>query len=655
MPVHCTTFVQSRRGRNPAPEMPTRNDGIGLCGWFSRAMDGHSARRRLRQMTLALAALLSVGFLIFGTAPPARADEDDWAITRYAVTAETDEQSVTRVTVDFDFDFGDTPGHGPYVVQPIRQRIAGDPDHWRSMPITEVSVASSTGAPATAEEDVEGGALQVRIGDKDVEVSGVQSYRLTYTVRGLTTPGVAPGGGDELSWNVIGTEWEVPISNISVTLSGPASVSAVACSTGATGTQGGCASSAADGTRATATAGVVEPGNSLTLNTEWPTGTFPTAPLLTERRHLGNTFAPSPAAIGIGVLLAALGAGGLARARRAGADERWVGLTPGTTPVDGVEVPTTRGRSDAPVTVRFTPPDDARPGQIGTLIDGVVHHHDVTATLIDLAVRGHLRIEEVPPDETSSDPQDWRLVATGAQRRDLLPYEVELLDGVLDADSPLKLSELGSSYATTLASIQKGLHSDVTDRGWFRSAPTALRGRWYGIGVALVLGGVALALALAFTVGWGLVGLGVIAVGIATFFVASKMTARTAVGSAVLDQAKGFQLYLETAEANQIKFEEGQDLFSRYLPYAIAFGVAERWAKVFRDLAAQGVRLPEPSWYVGSWTGAAFANASFTSQLTAFSSQATAAMTSATVASSGGSGFSSGAGGGVGGGGGGGW
>ena len=45
--------------------------------------------------------------------------------------------------------------------------------------------------------------------------------------------------------------------------------------------------------------------------------------------------------------------------------------------------------------MQFTPPAGLRPGQIGTLIDEVANPVDVTATIIDLAVRGFLRIEEI--------------------------------------------------------------------------------------------------------------------------------------------------------------------------------------------------------------------------------------------------------------------
>ena len=86
-----------------------------------------------------------------------------------------------------------------------------------------------------------------------------------------------------------------------------------------------------------------------------------------------------------------------------------------------------------------------------------------------------------------------------------------------------------------------------------------------------------------------------------------RMAARTADGSAVLAQSLGFKQYLVTAEANQIRFEEAQDIFSRYLPYAIVFGVADRWARVFDEVAesaaAAGQSLDVPTWYVFSGGG----------------------------------------------------
>ena len=78
---------------------------------------------------------------------------------------------------------------------------------------------------------------------------------------------------------------------------------------------------------------------------------------------------------------------------------------------------------------------------------------------------------------------------------------------------------------------------------------------------------------------------------------------RSGVGRAYTDQVEGFRTYIETAEADQLRFEEGEDIFSKYLPWAIVFGLAERWA----DLCAQLVRMGRlsaepPVWYYGPYS-----------------------------------------------------
>ena len=120
----------------------------------------------------------------------------------------------------------------------------------------------------------------------------------------------------------------------------------------------------------------------------------------------------------------------------------------------------------------------------------------------------------------------------------------------------------------------------------------------------------------------------------------------------MLEQARGFELYLRTAEKDQLKFEEGIDVFSRYLPYAMIFGVAERWTKLFVQLGAEGRYQADTSWYHGTdlyhSTGLFYAGLnSFSQDFSHSLSQATAAATAAQAASSsssGDSGFSGGGG-----------
>ncbi|GAA1846381.1 DUF2207 domain-containing protein [Microlunatus capsulatus] len=620
-----------------------------------------------------LATTAVLGLLLLLAVPgTAAADEDDWAVTRYDLTARAASDGTIDVRVAFDFDFAGTAGHGPHVTLPLRQEIAGDPDHYRGFEVTDVTAASPSGAPAQVETDEDGGALAIRVGDEDVEVDGVQSYEIGYRIRGVVNPGTGAGGQDEIFWNVVGDQWEVPLSAVTVTLSGPAPVVGARCAVGQDGADAACAAADVSGDAVTYRQDRVEPGSGLTVVAAWPAGTFVGAePVLLPRRNLGNTFTVAPLTAGLAGAVALLGAGAvLARARRGGRDRQHVGLTPGLAPVGGASAPSGPRDRRAPVAVRFTPPDGVRPGELGTLVDEVAHTHDVTATVVDLAVRGHLRIVETGGPGGSgkaggagkgAEDRSWRLVRTAAgdrPREPLLAYEELVLQRVFGSRDEVDLDDLGVSFAGAVGEVQKALYAAVTEQGWFTGNPATVRGRWYGLGAGVLVAGAVLTLVLALTVGWGLVGLAVVGVGVVLLVAAHAMPARTPAGSAVLDQAVGFQLYLETAEAEQIRFEEGEDLFSRYLPHAIAFGVAERWARVFAELAARGHAVPLPTWYVGTqpFLFATAGGASFADTLGAFSQAATTSMTAATAGTGGASGMSSGsAGGGVGGGGGGGW
>jgi uncharacterized membrane protein len=203
------------------------------------------------------------------------------------------------------------------------------------------------------------------------------------------------------------------------------------------------------------------------------------------------------------------------------------------------------------------------------------------------------------------------------------------------------------------------LYDDVTREGWFRGDPSSVRTRWAFYGLLLAAAGGGLTWLLATRTSYGLLGVAVLVSGVLLLALAPRMPARTAKGTALLAQANGFRTYLEKAEANQIRFEEGEDIFSRYLPYAIVFGVTERWAKVFAELAASGATLATPTWYIGSGyaQGLLFNYAAFGSSMDNFSTSTSGSIAAATPSSSGSSGFGGGgfSGGGGGGGGGGSW
>ena len=627
-----------------------------------------TADRPARSPRLAVAAALFAALfaLVVALAPPARAATSGNEITRYDVAVTLAPDGAMAVVMDFDFDFGDDPGHGPYLTLPTSVPYDGEFDRVYEYAAVTATSDDDGAAPAGVDLEEENGWLQIRIGDEGKDdVRGVHRYVLSYTVRGLVNAAATTDAGDELYWNVIGDRWEIPLSRLTVTVDGPGTVQQVGCFAGPVGSTGACDGAAADGTRAQFVQGALAPREPLTIVASYPAGTFTgAAPILRERWSPAKAFALTPFT-GTATAVVLLGGLGLVlgRGRQRGRDQQYLDQVPGLTPQR--DQPGGVGPRDrrTPIAVHFTPPAGFRAGQLGTLIDERADPRDVTATIVDLAVRGYLRIEQVAEANVLGRGADWRLerlrgpgdVAGDA----LVGFERTLLDGIFPGRAAVNLSELKATFAASMTTVQAELYADVTARGWFRGNPSTVRTRWYLAGGALTVVGLGLTILLAGFTHWGLVGLSVLAVAIAILAVARTAPARTAEGTAVLAQTLGFRQYLATAEADQLRFEEGEDLFSRYLPHAIVFGLTERWAAVFARLAAQGRAVAEPGWYVGPgyqvgafWLG----SNSFGHAVESFSAIATESISAPTPGSSGTSGFSGGAaGGGGGGGGGGGW
>jgi hypothetical protein len=591
------------------------------------------------------------------TAQVSHADAGE-AITSYQVSLVLAQNDTMHVTETIDYSFNDAGHHGIERIIPLQ--FSYDQDRYREYPISNIHVSSPTHAPADVNKSI-GAEADLKVGNPDKDdVTGHQTYVLSYDLRGIVN---SFEDHQELYWNAIGDEWSVPVEAGTVTVKGPAAVRKVACFRGAQASTDTC-SGKIDATTGIARFSTTDLAVSqgMTIVASFPPGTFPNAtPIVKDKQTLERAFSVTPlTAGGSGAILLVLGGGVIAMVARRGRDERYLGVTPGLEPGIGQEhsvVRTSWLRRD-PIAVQFTPPQGMLPGQLGTLIDEQANVVDVTATIVDLAVRGWLRIEEVEqPGRFRSG--DWRLVeASPAPQGRLHDYETKLFNAIFEGRNEVLLSDLKQTFRSDLQKVQSMLYDDVTTAGWFRGNPSSVRTRWATYAVLLILAGGGLTWFLATKTKYGLIGAAVAVCGILLLGLSSRMPARTAKGTALLAQAKGFRLYLEKAEGDQIRFEEGQDIFSRYLPFAIVFGVAERWAKVFSDLAASGASVAVPSWYVGSlYANGLFNYAAFGSSMDSFATTTSGSIAAATPSSSGSSGFGGGgfSGGGGGGGGGGSW
>jgi hypothetical protein len=158
------------------------------------------------------------------------------------------------------------------------------------------------------------------------------------------------------------------------------------------------------------------------------------------------------------------------------------------------------------------------------------------------------------------------------------------------------MSELTNKFVERLASVKKLLYEDAMKRKWFSAKPETARGMWVAVAIGVMMLGAAAAFFNGYLAGRALIGLPVIAGGLALLVLSRAMARRTATGSEALRRVLGFRLYISTAETRRQEFNEQQNIFARYLPFAIVFGCVGKWAKAFEGLD-DAAQQSTQSWY----------------------------------------------------------
>ncbi|HYI53140.1 MAG TPA: DUF2207 domain-containing protein [Microlunatus sp.] len=609
-------------------------------------------RRALRAALLGLAGLLlAVGLSVAATTTASAASDQ---IDEFSIEYEMGTDGVLQATETIVWRFGSDSGrHGIDRYFVTREPYDDQQDAVYTVDVESVTSPDSGVATQYSENTYEtdggrGEQLRIRIGDPDQTISSpTATYVITYSVKGAMR---TFGGYDEFYWDATGSDWKAPMTDVSVKATVPGGAQELSCFAGPVQSKDTCTSDdIADGV-ATFTQDSLPAGQGMTIGVKIQSG------LITDNApHLEPDGSKLSAGEKAG-LFALAGVGGAAVVgspivgalwwRKNGRDQRYAGLAPGTVPLPGQQAPVVPSDPDLPIPVAFTPPR-IPVAEAGLLIDGQVDTRETAATIIDLAVKGALTVQ-------SEGKKDFQVTLVDPSRA-TAPHEMVLLTELFGGRPPGAVEDLSKQGSLTSAhqAMQKSVRNQVASRGWFRKVPSSAATSGFGFGI------VVFAVFLGFTLGavflLALVPLLPILITFAIVRFKLRRGQRTADGRAVCDQVEGFKTYLATAEADQIRFEEGEDIFSKYLPWAIAFELADRWAKICGDLVAMG-RLPNetPYWYVGSYNMAAFNTGFLTSSLATAAAPAPSSGASGTGfgggSSFGGGGFSGGGGGGGGGG-----
>lgn len=254
------------------------------------------------------------------------------------------------------------------------------------------------------------------------------------------------------------------------------------------------------------------------------------------------------------------------------------------------------------------PPDDPPAVVVGLMHSGTIKPEAFSATVMDLAQRGYLAIEEVTEKRIFRDKKDWRFTRQKAEDEALAPYERKIMkrlfhDGMSTTQSDL--TAWAKSHPSEAKSFWEGFEKNVNTDLKARKYVKGGRALPYFLNFVLVAAVEAagvLAISSGLAKGIGL-GLACLVTGALLLVGTLLLRSRTPEGAQRASEWKAFGHMLRDFSRMEEAPIGHLVLWERYLVYAAALGVSEHLAK------ALAMRIPEEQqrsfapWYVGGYDG----------------------------------------------------
>lgn len=244
----------------------------------------------------------------------------------------------------------------------------------------------------------------------------------------------------------------------------------------------------------------------------------------------------------------------------------------------------------------FTPPDNIRPYMLGSLKDQTVNNIDLIGTIVDLAYRGYLKFKI-----KNKNSKDFELIKTNDDTSKLDSIEISILEALFDKKQEVKNSDIQKTFPYKYSSITNDIYSKMISDGYYKSSPRTTIGMYLGLGTMLIIAGIILTIVFSFIIS-NIIGftsiftitISVAICGIGLIILSTFMTSITSLGKRLINEIKGFRMYLHTAERFRLQ-KLGPSEFEKYLSYAIVFGIEKEWAKKF-----EGIYEGNPEWIEGN-------------------------------------------------------
>ena len=582
----------------------------------------------------------------------------DYVLDKYEVIINVNEDNSFDITENIEAYYN-VKKHGIIRKLPLKNTVTRlDGTSYRNKAkITDVKVN------AKYTTSTSNGVYSIRIGDANTYLTGKQNYQISYKYH-LGSDKTSKY--DELYFNIIGTEWDTVIGNVSFTINMPKNFdsSKLGFSRGTLGS--------------TTNTGVVYNVKGNTIKGQY-NGILGVGEGLTIRCELEEGYFNVPIEINWYLIISVVSliiAGIL-----------WFNYGRNTLVIDAVE---------------FYPPDNLNSLEIGRLYKGTANKKDVISLLIYLASKGYIKIVEKHEKLVFSSYTSYTIYqireydGVNEQERKFmknlffyysgreevngerclyvtlsdLRYKFystinRIMDSVNTKDNKKLLFEKVTKvnfimYLLLIVSIIATYNIIINNMDGFSSLiPLLLMCFYIPFAIAAyksignIVGKIIVIIFLLMHGGFMLFGffspilylldveqsiyifISILCiVGIGIFI--SQMKKRTEYGIKILGRIKGFKNFLETAEKEKLEemVEKNPTYFYDILPYTYVLGISNKWIKKFEEIA-----IPEPDWYTSP---NAFNMNSFSRSFDSVMKSTSSVMTSAEVGSDSGGGWSSG-------------
>jgi uncharacterized membrane protein len=548
------------------------------------------------------------------------------------ITIDPDSSFIVKETIDVKFH---QSRHGIYREIPFKYR--DDFGKIIETPMKVLSVTDGKGKAWKYQVKKMDHIANIRIGDPKKYVRGNQTYVITYQVENAI---LFFNDHDELYWNVTGNDWKAPIretsADVTLAVKNKSNDLWAACYTGRYGSkESECSYETYGNGGKFFTKKNLNPGEGFTIAFGWNKGLI--SPPSPWRKFLWSI----------------------------NLQENWVFLLPVFSFLCMINLWYRKGKDPRvreSITVRYEPPKfdnkPLTPAEVGTLVDERIDPRDITSTIIGLAVKGYIKIEETGKEGVIFHKTDYVLIKVKEADGHLSPFEIELMRSLFSTfPTGIRqfVSGLKNRFYKNLPDLKKALFGELMRKKYFLNDPEKVRKSYRVTGILIAVFG-SLVIAFLTPYSFGKSFFACILTGLVVFTIGKFMPAKTRAGASAYLDILGFQEFMNRAEKDRLERMGDKDLFSKFLPYAIALDVADNWAEAFEKIYQE-----PPDWYVSPGGFRTFVPSDFSHSINSVTSNLGSAMFSAPRGSGiggvggGGGGGGGSSGGGFGGGGGGSW